>query len=85
MSYEPQIIVLASDIAQFSEIIQNDYNWDFEDVSVMVELKEVLQKYTPVKIGYEEYYLFRPELTSFNLSVREKLDELGVTYYLDSN
>lgn len=89
MSYEPTLIVSYEDLVRVDK--EMDYTiscpregYDPQNIEsrVIFELMGVLDS-KPVEFLGVKFYIFQPEFTSFNASVRGWLDEHEVRYTID--
>lgn len=80
MSYEPTLIIKYNDLRKIeSELIEEKYS---ENTDISRIAKFLLEELWGEKIDFEDKCIIisRPEFTTFNSLVRERLDE-GNVYY----
>jgi hypothetical protein len=83
MSYEPRIIAKRQDLLKIqSELEEEQYSDNLDIARIAKEILSTIDSY----IDFEsiEIVIFRPEFTTFNSLVRERLDEGGVYYKTDN-
>lgn len=80
MSYEPKLIIRKGDLELNIPLLENEQYSSNEDVSNIAKYLLEISKHDVIKFDDIELILCSPEFTAFNLSVREKLDELKVDY-----
>lgn len=89
MSYEPTLLIIKKDLDKHNELLI-DGVWQYqnnnkeekgeEGLTVMEYIRDVYEKHKPIKIAGIELFLCTPTFSSFNKSVRKKLEELNVEF-----
>jgi len=80
MSYEPTLVIKKSDLDKNSEKFEFVWDWKENERDVMKYINEVRTTRFPATIDGVDLIVCRPELTSFNKRVREKLKKLKIQF-----
>ena len=80
MSYEPTLLIRKKDLDKTLPILEEE-QWSLDkDIEEVANYLLQVSKYDVIKFDELELVLCSPELTSFNLLIRERLTELNVDY-----
>ena len=81
MGYEPTLIIRKKDLERAVDILEREQDsQDGITADVAKYLLRVFEKNQVVTFGRLELVLCQPDLSPFNLSVRERLKALGIDF-----
>ena len=87
MSYEPTVIIRKKDLntKKVIELLEKEECCGNEEKENIAKYLLKVNQYETVKFGKLELVLCKPEFTSFNASIREKLRKLNIDYRADKS
>ena len=83
MSYEPQLIIRKDQLAKCEHFLELEQYGNDEQAAKVAKFLLDVNKHPAIKFDYLELVLCKPELTSFNDAVRNKLHELEIDFRTD--
>lgn len=93
MSYVPILVISKADMDKYEELLirgawqydnSDEYTRGGEDGTTVLEyLRDVYVNHRVMSIKGVEFYMCSPSYSSYNKSIRDKLEELGIEYTVE--